>query len=58
VEEQQNKNLKGDEEEETNDSVRGSLDKGKCLMQLTQGESEFEGPTLIIENLPTTMLST
>jgi hypothetical protein len=41
VDGKQNKNPKGDEEEETKDSVMGNLDKGKGVLQITQGESEL-----------------
>lgn len=54
---QQNKRPKGDEEVETEDNVTRSLDKRKCVMQITQGENEFEEPTLTIEHLPSTLLS-
>jgi hypothetical protein len=42
---------------EIEDSVTRSLDKGKGMIQITQGGSDFEGPTLTIEHLSSTMLS-
>jgi hypothetical protein len=58
----QSKRPKGDEESDSQGVITKILDKGKSILQITQGSSEYgsapKAPTITIEHLTSTLLST